>query len=116
MRVDPANSRPSRGAGVLGSYLAHVLVRGGNDVTALARGRRTEELERDGIVIRHHIQRKTTVDRTHVIESLAENDTYDLIFVVMKYTDFPAILPILAKNRSRNILLVGKNTDADQME
>lgn len=40
----------------------------------------------------------------------------DLIFVVMKYTDFPAILPILAKNRSRNILLVGNNTDADQME
>lgn len=114
MRVDPANSRPSRGAGVLGSYLAHVLVRGGNDVTALARGRRTEELKRDGIVIL--IQRKTTVDRTHVIESLAENDTYDLIFVVMKYTDFPAILPILAKNRSRNILLVGNNTDADQME
>ncbi|WP_259445696.1 ketopantoate reductase family protein [Paenibacillus lautus] len=91
-----------------------MLVRGGNDVTALARGRRTEELKRDGIVIL--IQRKTTVDRTHVIESLAENDTYDLIFVVMKYTDFPAILPILAKNRSRNILLVGNNTDADQME
>ncbi|MGC6589051.1 ketopantoate reductase family protein [Paenibacillus sp. Dod16] len=89
MRVDPANSRPSRGAGVLGSYLAHVLVRGGNDVTALARGRRTEELERDGIVIRHHIQRKTTVDRTHVIESLAENDTYGSHFCSDEIYRFP---------------------------
>ncbi|MGG1880228.1 2-dehydropantoate 2-reductase N-terminal domain-containing protein [Paenibacillus cisolokensis] len=104
------------GAGVLGSYLAHVLVRGGNDVTMLARGKRAEELKQDGLVIRHHIQRKTTVDRTHVIESLADHDSYDLIFVVMKYTDFPAILPILAKNRSRNIILVGNNTDAHQME
>lgn len=104
------------GAGVLGSYLAHVLVRGGNDVTVLARGRRAEELERDGIVIRHHIQRKTTMDYVRVIDQLAENDMYDLIFVVMKYTDFPSVLPILARNQSRNILLVGNNTDAHQME
>lgn len=31
------------GAGVLGSQLAQVLVRGGNDVTILARGKRAEE-------------------------------------------------------------------------
>lgn len=77
------------GAGVLGSYLAHVLVRGGNQVTVLARGKRAEELERDGLVIRHYFQRKTTVDQVRAIRALEAADIYDLIFVVMKYSDFP---------------------------
>ena len=48
------------GAGVQGSYLAHALIRGGNDVTVLARGRRLDKLKKDGIVIRHYFQHKTT--------------------------------------------------------
>ncbi|UMV45623.1 ketopantoate reductase family protein [Paenibacillus macerans] len=104
------------GAGVLGSYLAHVLVRGGNQVTVLARGKRAEELERDGLVIRHYFQRKTTVDQVRVIRALEAADIYDLIFVVMKYSDFPAVLPILAANRSSNIIIVGNNTDARDMQ
>ncbi|UQZ32218.1 ketopantoate reductase family protein [Paenibacillus sp. PK3_47] len=104
------------GAGVLGSYLAHVLVRGGNDVTVLARGKRAEELKRDGIVIRHYFQLKTTSDRVKVSQTLSPEESYDLIFVVMKFTDFPAVLPVLAENRSSNIVLVGNNTEAHQMQ
>jgi 2-dehydropantoate 2-reductase len=40
------------------------------------------------------------------------DDQYDLIFVGMKYNDFPAVLLILAKNQSQNIILVGNNGDA----
>ena len=98
------------GAGVLGSYLAHALIRGGNDVTILARGKREAELRQDGLVIRHYFQRKTTVDEVKVIASLQPGDVYDLIFVVMKYNDFPAVLPILAENRSSHIVLVGNIT------
>lgn len=104
------------GAGVLGSYLAHVLARGGNEVSLLARGKRAEELEKDGLVIRHYFQRKTTVDRIRVIRSLEPDHHFDLIFVVMKYTDFASILPILAANKSENIVLVGNNVDADEMQ
>lgn len=104
------------GAGVLGSQLAQVLVRGGNDVTMLARGKRAEELERDGIVIRHVFQFKTTVDPVRVTRTLEENDEYDLIFVVMKYNDFPSVLPILAANQSRNVVIVGNNADARSMQ
>jgi 2-dehydropantoate 2-reductase len=103
------------GAGVLGSYLAHILVRGSNDVTVLARGKRAEQLKKDGLVIRHYFQRKTTVDEVKVIHELQSNDLYDLIFVVMKYNDFLAVLPILAENQSRNIVLVGNNADAHGM-
>ncbi|MFS0860632.1 ketopantoate reductase family protein [Paenibacillus taichungensis] len=104
------------GAGVLGSQLAQVLVRGGNNVTILARGKRAEELERDGIVIRHVFQFKTTVDPVRVTRTLEENDEYDLIFVVMKYNDFPSVLPILAANQSRNLVIVGNNADARSMQ
>ncbi|MCP1182144.1 ketopantoate reductase family protein [Paenibacillus sp. 1781tsa1] len=104
------------GAGVLGSQLAHVLVRGGNDVTVLARGKRAEELEKDGIVIRHMFQFKTTVDQVRVARTLEVDDHYDLIFVVMKYNDFPSVLPILANNQSSNIVIVGNNADARSMQ
>ncbi|QBD75988.1 ketopantoate reductase family protein [Ktedonosporobacter rubrisoli] len=104
------------GAGVQASYLAHVLIRGGNDVTVLARGKRSEELQKDGIVIRHYLQCKTTVDSVNVISTLEPDDVYDLIFVSMMYSDFPAVLPILAHNQSRHIVLVGNNANAESMQ
>lgn len=104
------------GAGVQGSYLAHVLVKSGHDVTVLARGKRAEELEKEGLVIRHYLQRKTTVDRVRVIRRLESGDAYDLIFVMMKYSDFGAVLPILAENVSRHIVMVGNNMDTYAMQ
>lgn len=104
------------GAGVQGSYLAHVLVKGGHDVTVLARGKRAEELEKEGLVIRHYLQRKTTVDQVRVIRRLESGDAYDLIFVMMKYSDFGAVLPILAENVSPHIVLVGNNMDTYAMQ
>jgi len=100
------------GAGVLGSYLAHALVRGGNDVTVLARGKRIAELQQDGLVIRHYLQRKTTVDKVNVVSVLQPDDIYDLIFVVMMYSDLEAVLPVLADNQSRSVVFVGNNADA----
>ncbi len=100
------------GAGVLGSYLAHALLVGGNDVTMLARGERIVELEQGGLIIRHYLQCRTTVDRVNVISILRSDDVYDLIFVVMPYSDLDAVLPILADNQSRHIVFVGNNPDA----
>ena len=97
------------GAGVLGSYLAHALVRRGNDVTILARGKRIDELKKDGIVIRHYFQFKTTVDKVNVISTLLPEDTYDLIFVVMQYQQSQEVLPIISDNMSKYIVFVGNN-------
>ena len=62
------------------------------------------------------MQRKTTVDPIRVIRTLEPEDAYDLIFVMMKYSDFQAVLPILADNVSRHIMLVGNNMDAYAMQ
>lgn len=104
------------GAGVLGSYLAHSLIKAGNDVTMLARGKRYEQLNNDGLVIRHYFQRKTTIDKIKSISELKEDDLYDLVFVVMKYNQFPSIYSTIANNISENIVFIGNNADPKRME
>ena len=104
------------GAGVLGSYLAHSLIKAGNDVTMLARGKRYEQLNDKNLVIKHYFQKRTTVDILDVISELKEDDLYDLIFVVMKYNQFSSVFLTLANNISENIVLVGNNANPKRME
>ncbi len=102
------------GAGVLGSYLAHVLVQAGNDVTLLARNDRYNQLVQNGLIIRHTVQMKTTTNKVNLIQYLESDDIYDIIFVVMQYTQLSGILPMLAGNQSKLFVLVGNNvTPAD---
>lgn len=104
------------GAGIQGSYLAHSLLKGDNQVTLLARGKRKEELLSDGVVLYHRLQRKLTKDNIRVIEKLQPEDKYDLIFVTMKYSDFPTIIEPLAKNCSQTILFIGNQLNAAGLE
>ena len=104
------------GPGVLGSYLAHSLLKAGNDVTILARGKRYEQISDNGLVIKHYFQKKTTVDRINVISELKKDDIYDLIFVVMKYNQLPSALLTIANNLSENIILIGNNANPKRTE
>ena len=102
------------GAGVIGCELAHMLVRAGNDVVLLARGAWRETIEANGLVIRHYAQLRTTVDHVATIDGLLPDDEYDLIFVVMQYGQVEAVFPDIAANRSRHVVLVGNNMEADE--
>lgn len=102
------------GAGVLGCELAHEMIKSGNDVTLLARGEWKKTLEDDGLVVRHWAQLHTTVDHPPIIGTLRPEDEYDLIFVVMQFSQLPAVLPILAANQSRFVVLVGNNPCAEE--
>ncbi|MCD8348626.1 MAG: hypothetical protein LUD16_11925 [Lachnospiraceae bacterium] len=70
------------GAGVIGCELAHMLCKK-NDITLLARGKWKETIDSNGLVIRHYVQRKTTVDCLKTINALELDDKYELIFVVI---------------------------------
>lgn len=97
------------GAGVIGCELAHELCKGENDVTILARGNWKRSIDRNGLIIRHYGQMHTTKDSVNSIEELGADDEYDLIFVTMQYNQVPDILPQIAKNASRRIVMVGNN-------
>ncbi|MCD8153961.1 MAG: ketopantoate reductase family protein [Clostridiales bacterium] len=101
------------GAGVIGCELAHMLCKK-NDITLLARGRWKETIDSNGLVIRHYVQRKTTVDRLKTIDSLEPSDQYDLIFVVMQASQLPEVVPIIAENASPHIVFVGNNMTAQE--
>ena len=104
------------GSGVIGSYLAHVLCAAGNDVTMLARRKWKEQLEKNGLRIRHHLQHKETLDHPAVIEELADDQSYDIVFAVMPYNRIGAVLEPLATVRSPLVVMVGNNMNPAEMQ
>ena len=100
------------GAGVLGSNLAHSIKKG-NDVTILARGNTYETLKNNGLVIKHKLGKKT-VDYFNIIQTLDENDIYDVIFIVSRFSSLDDIVPIIENNKSKNIVFVGNNISVEK--
>ena len=88
------------GAGVLGSNLAHSIKKG-NDVTILARNKTYENLKNNGLIIKHKLGKKSV-------------DIYDVIFVVSRFSSLDSIVKIIEKNKSKNIVFVGNNMNAEK--
>jgi ketopantoate reductase len=97
------------GAGVNGSICASRLYDAGFDVTVLARSQRYEEIRYAGIVIEDPMTMKRSVTRVPVINALDPQDSYDYILVVVRKNQVAALLPVLARNVSRNIVFMGNN-------
>lgn len=96
------------GAGVIGAYLAHVLCEGGNDVCILARKKRAESLNKNGLVIYHHLQHKTTRDKVEAVTSI-EGHEFDVAFVVMPYHKLEAALSQICEIKTKVLVLVGND-------
>ena len=97
------------GAGVLGCNLARNFWRAGKDVTLLARGKWAEEIQANGLRIKDKFSICTSVSRIPVITKLSADECYDVIFVVVRYTQLDAILEPLRANATKNIVFVGNN-------
>lgn len=100
------------GAGVLGCNLARNLFRAGREVTLLARGKWAEEIQKNGLRIKDKFSPRVSVSRIPVVTELAADDRYDVIFVVLRYTQLDSIMEILRANRTKNIVFVGNNVRA----
>lgn len=100
------------GAGVLGCNLARNFFRAGKDVTLLARGSWAEELRRNGLRIKDKFSPRLSVSRIPVVTELKPEDVYDVIFVVLRYTQLDAMLDTLRANGTKNMVFVGNNVGA----
>jgi len=97
------------GAGVNGSAVVTKLVHAGLSATVLARGKRCEEIRDEGIIIEDPFNHKRTVTRVPVIDSLGPDDIYDFILVIVRKNQIADLLPVLAHNKSQNIVFMGNN-------
>ncbi len=97
------------GAGVNGSACAIGLQNAGMDLTVLARGKRYEEVSAEGIVIEDPFSHRRRSARVRVIQALAPEDTFDFVLVVVRKNQVADLLPVLAQNRSPNVVFMGNN-------
>lgn len=100
------------GAGVLGCNLARNLFRAGKDVALLARGRWAEALQTNGLRIKDKFSPRMSVSRIPVVTELKPEDPYDVIFVVLRYTQLDMILDTLRDSQAKHIVFVGNNVRA----
>lgn len=103
------------GAGVLGCNLARNLFRAGKDVTLLARGSWADEIRQNGLRIKDKFSPRLSVSRIPVVTELKPEDQYDVIFVVVRYTQIDSILDALRVNGTKNIVFVGNNVRAEAL-
>lgn len=103
------------GAGVLGCNLAKNLYCSGKDVTLLARGNWAKEIRENGLRIKNKFSPRMSVSRVPVVTGLEPDDLYDVIFVVVRYTQIESIIETLQANKTKNIVFVGNNVRAAEM-
>ena len=100
------------GAGVLGCNLARDLFRAGKEVTLLARSAWAERIRKDGLRIKDKFSPCVSVSRIPVAAELKPEDRYDVIFVVMRYTQIQSVLETLRANCTKTVVFVGNNVRA----
>ena len=93
------------GAGVIGSIYAAKLFDAKNDVSLLARGKRYESLQQNGVVTREQLTGKKITAHIPLVSHLEKNDFYDLIIVTVRLDQFESVLPVL-KNNSASLLIM----------
>ena len=99
------------GVGAIGSLMTHYLCMAGNDVTVVARST-YEELSKNGLVIRHYLQKKTTVDHPRIVKE-ADERHYDIVYAPQNTNDAktksrtrPGILILMTRNIKTVVIII----------
>ncbi|MFC7559099.1 ketopantoate reductase family protein [Paenibacillus farraposensis] len=90
------------GAGVIGSVYALRFAQYGLDVTVLARGKRLDELKKNGLRYNDNGTIKQIPIKT--IDKLEDDDVYDYIFVPVRYDQVESALTVIKNNQSKTIV------------
>ena len=93
------------GAGVIGSVYAGKLALAGHSVSVLARNKRLEELQQNGLLLSVHETSPVKANIT-IIAALKEDDVYDYIFVTLRKGQLQGAFPVLRKNQSKNFVFM----------
>ena len=93
------------GAGIIGSIYAAKLFEAKNDVTLLARGKRFESLEQNGVIIEDLLTGNKITAHIPLTKNLETNDFYDLIIVTVRLDQLESVMPFLNNNSGSSLIL-----------
>ncbi len=103
------------GAGVIGTIIAAKLHEAGVDTRLLARGKRFERLQQNGVVI-HNVMGKTrSVSKIPFTNRLNPDDFYDLIIVTVRLDQLPSAIETLKQDKQTPALMFMLN-NPDNLE
>jgi len=98
------------GAGPLGSLYAHRLHQADQDITILARDERYKYIKKHGVVLIDEYTEKKEISKVRVVDTLAAEDAYDLIVVLIRKNKLLPIFQVLSQHKHlKNILFLGNN-------
>ena len=97
------------GTGVIGSIYAAKLFEAKNDVTLLARGKRYESLQQNGIIIKEQLTGGKIMVHIPLVKQLATNDSYDLIIVTVRLDQITSVLADLKNNNESSLVMLMLN-------
>ena len=103
------------GAGVLGCNLARNFFRAGKDVTLLARGNWAEEIQKNGLRIKDKFLPRISVSRIPTATVLKPDDEYDVIFIVMRYTQIDSVPGAPRACRTKKLVFAGNNVRSAEL-
>ncbi len=104
------------GAGVIGSIYAAKLFAAGNNVTLLARGKRYEDLKKNGVIIKEVITGKQIISNLPLTQQLTLSDYYDLIIVTVRLDQIGDALPDLKQNAACTTMMFMLNNPDDKSQ
>lgn len=90
------------GPGAMGSTFGFYLSRAGHEVTVVARGKRLEQLTREGAIVHTSGERAAV----QVASSLDASTPFDLVLVTVLATQVDAILPALQACSARQVMFM----------
>ncbi|MGX7203729.1 ketopantoate reductase family protein [Enterococcus pingfangensis] len=96
------------GAGVIGSAYAVKFIEAGIDVTLFARSKRYASLKKEGLGYNNKGRIQTI--KVKVIDKLENNDSYDFIFVAVRYDKAESALRAVKENKTPNVVTLISNS------
>jgi ketopantoate reductase len=104
------------GAGVIGSVYAVKLLQAGHEVVMLARGRRLEDLQTNGLVLEEATSGNRTVLAVQSVGEPAPADRYEVVLVPVRSEQLASTLPVLTAMHDGSDVLFFGNTAGHQAE
>lgn len=98
------------GAGVIGSFNAARLARGGVNTTLLARGERLAALTKHGVVLENWRTHERSVTAVPLIDRIDQDGDYDVALIIVRRSQVASVLPLLdAAPHIPSVLFLGNN-------